>query len=199
MQSVKGPFASRMLDTFTLLLLRTPQYIALEPVKLGDAERLLKATRSGSGQWLDRQRRRCTPRVITIKPSDTIGMLAARLRNERIGAAVVSNDGRTVEGMISERDLAYGLAEHKGNLHAMPVSALMTKTVITCSPGDSVANVASTMLARNIRHIPVEDRKQLVGMVSIRDVLNLRVDELQQRTNLLHAFVRETDRDTQDR
>ena len=139
------------------------------------------------------------PRVITIKPSDTIAMLAGRLREERIGAAVVSSDGRTVEGMISERDLAYALAEHKGNLHAMPVSALMTKIVITCSPDDSVANVASTMLARNIRHIPVEDRKQLIGMVSIRDVLNLRVAELQQRTNLLHAFVRETDRDTQDR
>ena len=126
-------------------------------------------------------------------------MLAERLREERIGAAVVSSDGRTVEGVISERDLAYSLAEHKANLHAMPVSALMTKTVITCSPDDSVANVASTMLAHNIRHIPVEDRKQLVGMVSIRDVLNLRVAELQQRTNLLHAFVRETDRDTQDR
>jgi CBS domain-containing protein len=139
------------------------------------------------------------PRVITIKPSDTIAMLAERLREERIGAAVVSSDGRTIEGVISERDLAYGLAEHKGNLYAMPVSALMTKTVTTCSPEDSVANVASTMLARNIRHIPVEDRNQLVGMVSIRDVLNLRVDELQQRTNLLHAFVRETDRDTQDR
>ena len=82
------------------------------------------------------------PRVITIKPSDTIAMLAERLREERIGAAVVSSDGRTVEGMISERDLAYGLAEHKGNLHAMPVSALMTKTVIACSPDDSVANVA---------------------------------------------------------
>jgi CBS domain-containing protein len=71
----------------------------------------------------------------------------------------------------------------------------MTKTVITCLPDDSVANVASTMLARSIRHIPVEGRKQLVGMVSKRDVLNLRVDA-QQRTNLLYAFVRETDRDT---
>ena len=113
------------------------------------------------------------PRVITIRPSDTIAMLAGRLREERIGAAVVSSDGRTVEGMISERDLAYGLAEGGADWR--------------------------TMLARNIRHIPVEDRKQLVGMVSIRDVLNLRVAELQQRTNLLHAFVRETDRDTQDR
>ncbi len=139
------------------------------------------------------------PRVITIKPSDTIAMLAERLREQRIGAAVVSSDGRTVEGVISERDLAYGLAEHKGNLHSMPVSALMTKTVITCSPDDTVGHVASTMLARNIRHIPVEERNQLVGMISIRDVLNLRVVELQQRTNLLHAFARETDRDKQDR
>ena len=63
------------------------------------------------------------PRVITVKPSDTIAMLAERLREERIGAAVVSSDGRTVEGVISERDLAYSLAEHKANLHAMPVSA----------------------------------------------------------------------------
>jgi CBS domain-containing protein len=138
-------------------------------------------------------------RVITIRPSDSITILAERLREQRIGAAVVSSDGRTVEGVITERDVTYGLAQHKGTLHAMPVSALMTKTVITCSPDDNVAAVASTMLARNIRHIPVEDHKQLVGMISIRDVLNLRVDELQRQTNQLRNFARETDRDPQDR
>jgi CBS domain-containing protein len=138
-------------------------------------------------------------RVITIKPADTITMLAERLREQRIGAAVVSSDGRTVEGVITERDIAYGLAQHKAGLHAMPVSALMTRTVITCSPEDSVATVASTMLARNIRHIPVEDGNELVGMISIRDVLNLRVDELQRQTNQLRNFARDTDRDPQDR
>jgi hypothetical protein len=79
--------------------------------------------------------------------------------------------------VISERDVAYSVATHKGDLHALPVSALMTKTVISCSPGDSVATVASTMLARNVRHLPVEEGGRLVGMISIRDVLNLRVDE----------------------
>lgn len=138
-------------------------------------------------------------RVITIKPSDTITVLAERLRQQRIGAAVVSSDGQSVDGVITERDIAYGLAQHKGALHAMPVSALMTKTVITCSPDDNVAMVASTMLARNIRHIPVEDHKKLVGMISIRDVLNLRVDELQRQTNQLRNFAREMDRDPQDR
>jgi CBS domain-containing protein len=133
--------------------------------------------------------------VVTIRPSDTIGALSERLRDKRIGAAIVSSDGKTVEGVISERDIAYGLAVHRGNLHTMPVSALMTKAVITCSPDDKVSIVASTMLARNVRHLPVEQEKRLVGMISIRDVLNLRVDELQQQTSLLRAFASEADAD----
>jgi signal-transduction protein with cAMP-binding, CBS, and nucleotidyltransferase domain len=83
---------------------------------------------------------------------------------------------------------------HKSDLHRLPVSALMTKAVITCSPNDNVALVASTMLARNIRHLPVEEQGRVVGMISIRDVLNWRVSELQYQTGLLRAFVSETER-----
>jgi len=139
------------------------------------------------------------PAVVTIKPSDTIAVLSQRLREKRIGAAVVSSDGRTFEGVISERDIAYGLSVHKGDLHAMPVSALMTKAVITCSPEDNVAIVASTMLARNIRHIPVEHDKRLIGVISMRDVLNLRLDELQRQASMLRAFANSTDQAPQDR
>jgi len=138
-------------------------------------------------------------RVTTVKASDTIATLSQRLREQRIGAAVVSGDGQAIEGMISERDLAYSLSVHKDKLHTMPVSALMTKAVISCAPGDSVATVASTMLARNIRHLPVEEGGRLVGMISIRDVLNWRVDELQRQTNQLRAFASQTERDPQDR
>jgi CBS domain-containing protein len=138
--------------------------------------------------------------VITVEPSDTIGAASERLREKRIGAAIVSSDGQTAEGVISERDIAYGLAVHKGNLHTMPVSALMTRTVITCSPNDKISLVASTMLARNIRHLPVEDGGRLVGMISIRDVLNVRVEELQRETSMLRAYASELDRDhTMDR
>jgi CBS domain-containing protein len=126
--------------------------------------------------------------VITIKPSESIGTLSQLLRDKRIGAAVVSDDGRTIDGVISERDLAYGLCTHKADLYTMPVSTLMTKTVITCAPGDDVARVASTMLSRNIRHIPVHDGKGLIGMVSIRDVLKVRLDELQQETAQLRSI-----------
>ena len=138
--------------------------------------------------------------VVTVRPSETIGALSQRLREHRIGAAIVSGDGKTVEGVISERDVAYAVAIHKAELHSLPVSELMTKTVITCSPHESVANVASTMRARNIRHIPVEESGRLVGMVSIRDVLNHRTDDLQQQTSLLRAFASHTERaPSQDR
>jgi CBS domain-containing protein len=137
--------------------------------------------------------------VVTIKPSDTIAALSQRLREKRIGAAIVSNDGQTINGVISERDVAYGLSIHKVDLHALPVSALMTKAVITCSPGDDVAKVASTMLSRNIRHIPVHDGDRLAGMVSIRDVLNVRLDELQREAAQLRSLAIQTDREPQDR
>jgi CBS domain-containing protein len=137
--------------------------------------------------------------VVTIKPAETVAALSERLRARRIGAAIVSGNGQTVDGVISERDIAYGLSVHKAELHAMPVSALMTKAVITCSPDDSIAIVASTMLARNVRHLPVTEDSRLVGMVSIRDVLNFRVDQLQRETGLLRAFASQTDREPQDR
>jgi CBS domain-containing protein len=137
--------------------------------------------------------------VTTVSPAETIATLSNRLRERRIGAAVVSRDGQTVDGVISERDIAYGLCIHTGDLHTMPVSSLMTKAVITCSPDDSVAIIAATMMARNIRHLPVKEGDRLVGMVSIRDVLNVRLDELQRETGLLRSFASHVDREPHDR
>lgn len=137
--------------------------------------------------------------VITIKPSESLAALSKLLREKRIGAAIVSSDGQTIDGVISERDVAYGLSVHKADLHTLLVSALMTKAVITCSPRDDVAKVASTMLSRNIRHLPVHDGKGLVGMVSIRDVLNVRLDELQRETAQLRNLANQADREPQDR
>jgi CBS domain-containing protein len=138
--------------------------------------------------------------VVTIKPTDTIGALSQSLRENRIGAAIVSVDGQTIDGVISERDIAYAVAIHKDMLHTLPVSDLMTKTVVTCAPGETLASVASTMQARNIRHLPVEENGRLVGMISIRDVLNRRTDDLLQQTNQLRAFASHAQRDpSQDR
>ena len=138
-------------------------------------------------------------RIVSIRPAETVEALSLLLRENHIGAAVVSADGRTVDGVISERDIAYNVAKHGAKLHTMSVSALMTKTVITCTPDDDAGQVASTMLSRNIRHIPVVQGERLVGMVSIRDVLKDRVGELQQEAALLRSFRSESERPIEDR
>jgi CBS domain-containing protein len=135
----------------------------------------------------------------TIKPTDTIATLCDLLARERVGAAVVSRDGVIIDGVITERDITFGLARHKDEMLAKPVASVMTKDVITCKPGDDVGQVASTMLSRNFRHIPVEDSGRYVGMVSIRDVLKSRVDELNQQTALLRTYAGNAGTPVEDR
>ncbi len=130
-----------------------------------------------------------TPGLLTIKPTETIGALARRLQQERVGAMIVSHDGESLDGIISERDVAYGLALHRGDLHALPVAALMTKKAFTCSPDDSLAEVAKVMAERHIRHLPVIDDKRLIGVIGMRDVFMHRLDEMQRVTKLLGSFV----------
>jgi CBS domain-containing protein len=127
-------------------------------------------------------------RVSTIKPSETLAMLSRRLQQEQIGAMIVSQDGQSVDGIISERDVAYGLALHRGDLHALPVAALMTKRVVTCSPEDRLADVAKIMSERRIRHLPVTDGKRLVGVIGMRDVFMHRLDEMQRVAKLLGSY-----------
>jgi CBS domain-containing protein len=137
--------------------------------------------------------------VFTIKPTDTIEALCRLLREKKVGAAVVSADGRRVDGVITERDIAFGIGAKGADVVRRPVEDLMTKVVITCTPADDVAFVASTMASRNIRHLPVVEDSGPVGMISIRDVLYMRVSELQQDTALLHSFYRQTMAEPQDR
>ena len=136
---------------------------------------------------------------MTVKPSESVAALAELLRENHVGAAVVSEDGEKINGVITERDIAYGLAKHGAELHALPVSPLMTENVVTCSPLEPVARVASTMLSRRIRHMPVERDGRLIGMLSIRDILKERVDELQQNAALLHSLANKSERPQPDR
>ena len=138
-------------------------------------------------------------KVFSVKPTDSITALSQALRANSVGAAVVSGNGQSIDGVITERDVVNGLSKHGAQLHAMAVSELMTAKVITCSPHDTVASVASTMMARRIRHVPVEEDGRLLGMLSIRDMLNERIDQLQQATAQLRTFVKEANREPQDR
>ena len=118
--------------------------------------------------------------VATIPGSESVRTALGLLAEKGIGALVVSTDGRHVEGIVSERDVARGLHEHGAGLLAEPVSSLMTAQVHTCRPNASVHELAQTMTDHRVRHVPVvDDDGALVGIVSIGDVVKARLDELE--------------------
>jgi CBS domain-containing protein len=126
--------------------------------------------------------------VKTVLPEETALLLSGQLRAEQIGALVVSADGKSIDGIVSERDVAYGLVTYGDRLPTVRVSQLMTKTVVVCSPEDSVTDVMKLMTRRRIRHVPVKDGDRLVGIVSIGDVLKHRLGELQTEAHVLRDY-----------
>jgi CBS domain-containing protein len=98
---------------------------------------------------------------------------------------VVSEDGRSVSGMISERDVVRGLAERGARILEVPVAELMTRTVFSCGPKDTIKQVMAEMTRRRVRHLPVVADGVLVGIVSIGDVVKSRLDEVETETNVL--------------
>jgi CBS domain-containing protein len=123
--------------------------------------------------------------VVSIKPEATIGELVRGLRDERIGAMVVSGDGRTVLGIISERDVVRGLAERGPRILDLPVDELMTRNVVSCAPTDTVKHVMAEMTKRRVRHLPVIADGVLSGIISIGDVVKNRLEEMEMETNVL--------------
>jgi CBS domain-containing protein len=130
-----------------------------------------------------------SPGLLTVKPNETIGNLARKLQQNRIGVMVVSHDGRSLDGIISERDIAYSLAERRGELHLLPVSALMTRRVVTCSPESSLSDVMHLMHQHHIRHVPVADETGVVGILSMRDVLEFRLNEVERKSKSVQSWL----------
>ena len=127
--------------------------------------------------------------VVTVAPDATIAAAIELLRRQGIGALVVSGDGSTVAGILSERDVVHALAERGASLLALPVAALMTRHVFTCTPTDSIAELMAEMTGRRIRHLPVVENGRLAGIVSIGDVVKNRLDEVESEANSLRAFI----------
>ncbi len=123
--------------------------------------------------------------VATLPPDATIGDAAEQLTRHRVGALVVSGDGATIAGILSERDLARGLALHGAAVIGLRVGDLMTPEVVTCELTDSVERLMGVMTERRIRHLPVVEGGALAGIVSIGDIVKSRLDELEvERTTL---------------
>ncbi|HLB81061.1 MAG TPA: CBS domain-containing protein [Dongiaceae bacterium] len=123
--------------------------------------------------------------VVTVQPNATVGTAIRRLKLERIGALVVSQNGVELQGMISERDIVLGLAEHGGGLLQLQVAELMTREVRTCTPQDSIKHVMGEMTRSRVRHLPVIEHGKLVGIVSLGDVVKNRLEEVELEASVL--------------
>ena len=126
--------------------------------------------------------RRKDTRIITVRVGESIEIAARLLRSENIGALVVKDvcrtEGNVVVGMLSERDIVRALLEHGPKVLQMSVSSLMSRTLITCSPEDSERHVLELMRKNHIRHLPVLDGHTLVGVIGLRDFVDLKLEEL---------------------
>lgn len=123
--------------------------------------------------------------VKTIRPEAPVRAVAQALRSESVGVMVVTDEVGTLRGIISERDLARGMADAGEGVFGLTAADLMTPDVVTCSPDDTIAGISRTMTQRRIRHLPVMTGRKLVGLVSIGDVLKHRLDEIQLEANVL--------------
>ncbi|WP_029430989.1 CBS domain-containing protein [Blastococcus sp. URHD0036] len=133
--------------------------------------------------------RRKGQEVATIDREATVAAVLALLAEKGIGALVVSPDGRTIEGIVTERDVVRALPERGAALLEEPVSAVMTPDVRTCVATASVHDLARTMTDHRIRHVPVVEDGRMIGIVSIGDVVKARLDELEQERAQLVDYI----------
>ncbi len=127
--------------------------------------------------------------VVTIHENDSVATAASTLVNKNIGALLVLNDADEIVGILSERDLIYGLESHGADLHAVPVRGLMTEEMIRCRPDDDVNDAMSLMTDRRVRHLPVFDGEELKGIISIGDLVKFRIDEIETEARFLREYI----------
>lgn len=129
--------------------------------------------------------------VITIEPTATLAAAVKVLAERRIGALVVTGAEGRIIGIVSERDIVRGLAEHGGNALQRPIADVMTRKVITCSERDTIAELMEKMTIGKFRHLPVvESEGRLAGIISIGDVVKRRVEELEHDGAALQDYIR---------
>lgn len=127
--------------------------------------------------------------VVTVPPEATIWEVLAALDEHGVGALVVSRDGRHPDGIVSERDIVRQLHARGVAVLESPVAELMSEKVLTAGPEDDVESLMAVMTSNRIRHVPVVQDGDLVGIVSIGDVVKERVDALQEDNRALRDYI----------
>jgi CBS domain-containing protein len=127
--------------------------------------------------------------IIQVGANSTIAEAADTIAQHKIGALLVDDEGGSIVGILSERDIVRGLSQHGANLQDVKVSELMTSDLIRCAPGDTVNEAMAMMTDRHIRHLPVFEDEQLVGFISIGDLVKCRMLEVQGEAEALRQYI----------
>jgi CBS domain-containing protein len=127
--------------------------------------------------------------VFTVTPGTTVSQVAKQLSTRRIGSVLVMDGRDSLTGIVSERDIVRAISLHGDSALEFEASRVMTRDVVTCDPDDSIDQVMETMTRGRFRHLPVMRHGELLGLVSIGDVVKARLEEAKHETEALKAYI----------
>jgi len=127
--------------------------------------------------------------VISIEPTATLETAVRTLTEHRIGALLVLGPDRRVVGILSERDIVRVLAAQGAGVLSQPLSQVMTRKVVTCSSSDTIGVIMERMTAGKFRHVPVVEQDQVIGVISIGDVVKYRLQEMEHESAALRDYI----------
>jgi CBS domain-containing protein len=128
--------------------------------------------------------------VVTITPGASLSEAVRLLAEKRIGALVVSPDGKRVAGILSERDIVRELGKRGVGCMSDTVDSVMTKKIVSCAPSDTVEEIMQKMTDGRFRHMPVMEGNAMVGLISIGDVVKARLSELAMEKDALEGMIK---------
>lgn len=127
--------------------------------------------------------------VFTVSPETSVAQVSQQLSVRRIGSVLVLDGEGRVAGIVSERDLVRALASHGAKALELEARQVMTRDVVTCDPDESIDRVMEIMTRGRFRHLPVVRRGELLGLVSIGDVVKSRLEETRHEAEALKAYI----------
>jgi CBS domain-containing protein len=127
--------------------------------------------------------------IVSVKPDIALRDAVKMLAVQRIGAVLVMN-GPTIDGILSERDIVRVLGERGAAVLDEPVRSVMTRNVVTCKPADTVGAIMEKMTNGKFRHLPVVEDGRVVGVISIGDVVKIRVREYEREQEAMRDYIK---------
>jgi CBS domain-containing protein len=127
--------------------------------------------------------------VVTIEPTATLADACQLLTKHRIGAVLVTGAGSQIAGIVSERDIVRAMAAHGAAALDLPLAEIMTRKVVTCSRGDTIAGLMVQMTEGKFRHLPVVEDGKVLGIISIGDVVKTRLQEMEHEHSAMREYI----------